>query len=228
MNKGWCLIPPSIFNNSDLSDSEKLLFGKLLGLTNKTGYCWASNRYLADMFDVSERSIQRRIGSLEKKGFIELEQNGRRYIRIRIEGDKSVVDGVTELSSDSIQLDFKKKNSENRLFEDMLCKSVHTFWGEMRMARLVEHGLMKRKTIPPLTTARRNAILKAHKDGYTEDDMRTAIEVVLNNDYHLENGYTYLTLILRDTKIEQYLSWDMRDKMKDEKTMSLEPKELYI
>jgi hypothetical protein len=178
------------------------------------------------MFGVSERSVQRRLGSLEKKGFISTENNGRRYIRITIEGDKSVVGGVTDLSSHSIYEDLKKKNDGIRLFEDMLCKSVHTYWGETRADNLMKRGLMSRRTIPPLSTSRRKAILDAHKGGYTEEDMREAVMVVCSNNYHMDNGYTELTLILRDTKIEQYLSWSRRDKMLDERAMSLEPKEL--
>jgi len=222
MSKGWCLIPPSVFSDSKLADSEKLLFGKLLGLTNKTGFCWASNSYLADMFVVSERSIQRRIGALEKRGYVTIEQNGRRYIRVNIRGDKTDIEGVTELTSDNIVVDFKKEDGGIRLFQDMLCKGVHSYWGELRADSLMKFGVMTRRRIPPLSTARRKAILAAHKSGYTEDEMKTAIKMVLESEFHLENGYTDLTLILRDTKIEQYLSWVHRD----EKTITLEPREL--
>lgn len=224
MNKGWCLIPPSVFADSRLGDSEKMLFGKLLGLTNKTGYCWAGNEYLADMFGVSERSIQRRIKSLEKYDYITIEQNGHRFIRVKIEGDSSVTDGVTDLSLDTIDVHLQKENRKNKLFEDMLCKDVHAFWGEMRATNMTDYGLMERRRIPPLSTARRKAILHAHKSGYCEQDMREAISAVLSSDFHLENGYTDLTLILRDTKIEQYLALAASAQVAD----TNEPKELDV
>ena len=81
MSKGWCLIPPNVLCDNALSDSEKMLYGKLLGLTNKTGYCWATNRYLGAMFDTSERSIQRRIGKLIGKGYVTTEYDGTRRLR---------------------------------------------------------------------------------------------------------------------------------------------------
>jgi len=225
MSKGWCLIPASVFSDTKLSDSEKMLFGKLLGLTNKTGYCWASDRYLASLFDVSERSIQRRLNSLKKRGYIEIEQNGRRYIRVVLEGDRIVDEGTTDLAGLTTSEDLKRDNSRNKLYEDMLCKSVHQFWGETRADRMLERGLLKRRRIPPLSTERRKAILNARKGGYTEEDMKEAILAVLSRDYHLDNGFTDLTLILRDTKIEQYLAWSVQDK---QTTKREEIKELVI
>ena len=225
MSKGWCLIPASVFSDNRLSDSEKMLFGKLLGLTNKTGYCWAGNKYLADMFGVSERSIQRRINSLEERGYIKIEQNGRRYIRITLEGDRIDMGGTTDLSPLTTSSDLKKENSGNKLFEDMLCKSVHAYWAETRADYLMNRGLMQRRRLPPLSTARRKAILAAHKNGYSEDDMREAILAVLSSDYHIDKGYTDLTLILRDTKIEQYLAWSAQEK---QETKREDIKELVI
>lgn len=221
MTKGWCLIPASVFSDTRLSDSEKLLFGKLLGLANKTGYCWAGNKYLADMFVVSERSIQRRLNNLERLGYIKVEQNGRRFIRVVLEGDNSVaggdssvVGGVTKLSPHTTKEDLKKDNNKNKLFEDMLCRSVHSFWAELRADNLMERGLMKTRRLPPLTPARKTAIRQAYKNGYSEEDMREAITTVLSSEYHLEGGYTDLTLILRDTKIEQYLAWSVKEERK--------------
>jgi hypothetical protein len=147
-----------------------------------------------------------------------VEQNGHRFIRIALEGDRIVVggdridaQGVTDLSPDSIYVHLKKESSGVRLFEDMLCKSVHKYWGETRADGLIAFGSMVRRRIPPLSTARRKAILAAHKAGYTEDDMKTAVRMVMESDFHLENGYTDLTLILRDTKIETYLSWAAKE-----------------
>lgn len=224
MSKSWCLIPASVFSDNRLSDSEKMLFGKLLGLTNKTGYCWASNKYLAEMFGVSDRSIQRRINSLEELGYVNVEQNGRRYIRITLEGDRIDMGGTTNLSPLTTS-DLKKENNGDKLFEDLLCKSVHSYWAETRADYLMNRGMMQRRRLPPLSTARRKAILAAHKSGYSEDDMREAILAVLSSDYHIDKGYNDLTLILRDTKIEQYLAWSAQ---RTQETKREDIKELVI
>ncbi len=48
---------------------EKVLFVEIHSLDNERG-CYASNRYFADFFNVSERQIQTYIASLKEKGFI--------------------------------------------------------------------------------------------------------------------------------------------------------------
>lgn len=53
--------------------SELGLLLIISGLTAEKGYCYASNKYLANKFDVDEGTISRRIRKLNKKGYINLE-----------------------------------------------------------------------------------------------------------------------------------------------------------
>lgn len=57
----------------EIEPGAKLLYGELTALANLNGYCWASNKYLADLYDVDERTIQRWLESLSKKKFIKVE-----------------------------------------------------------------------------------------------------------------------------------------------------------
>lgn len=66
----FLIIPAFVADDKDLDDSTKLLFGRLVALSNQKGYCWASNEYLGDLCGVKERVIQDRLNSLEKKGYI--------------------------------------------------------------------------------------------------------------------------------------------------------------
>ena len=62
-------IPKEIWESNQLSIMEKVLFVESHSLDNERG-CYASNRYFAEFFDVSERQIQTRIAGLKAKGFI--------------------------------------------------------------------------------------------------------------------------------------------------------------
>ena len=62
-------IPKEIWESEQLSIMEKVLFVEIHSLDNERG-CYASNRYFAEFFDVSERQIQTRIAGLKAKGFI--------------------------------------------------------------------------------------------------------------------------------------------------------------
>lgn len=65
-------IPKDIWLSADLSIMEKVLFVEIHSLDNERG-CYASNRYFADFFGMSERQIRRYIGTLKDKGLISVE-----------------------------------------------------------------------------------------------------------------------------------------------------------
>ena len=62
-------IPKEIWLSDKLSLMEKVLFVEIHSLDNERG-CFASNRYFADFFGVSDRQIRTHIGSLKRHGFV--------------------------------------------------------------------------------------------------------------------------------------------------------------
>lgn len=62
-------IPKDIWLSPTLSLMEKVLFVEIHSLDNERG-CFASNKYFADFFGVSDRQIRTYIGSLKEKGFV--------------------------------------------------------------------------------------------------------------------------------------------------------------
>lgn len=59
--------------NKNLKFGERLLFGEITALTNKEGYCYAKNKYFADLFDVSQSTISRWISHLTEINTIKVE-----------------------------------------------------------------------------------------------------------------------------------------------------------
>ena len=66
----YAVIPAEVRYDNSLINGQKLLYGELTALSNKNGYCNAGNEYLADLYDVSKRTISSWISGLEKKGYI--------------------------------------------------------------------------------------------------------------------------------------------------------------
>lgn len=66
----YAIIPANVRYDNRLSDSEKMLYGEITALSNKTGECWASNKYFAELYDKSVVTISRRISRLESFGYI--------------------------------------------------------------------------------------------------------------------------------------------------------------
>ena len=64
-------IPLEILTNEELSDKEKLLYSIILSLSIDTGYCYANNRYLGKILNITKGRISKIISSLKTKGYIE-------------------------------------------------------------------------------------------------------------------------------------------------------------
>ena len=69
----YAIIPANVRYDNRLKPNEKLLYGEITSLANKHGYCYASNKYFANLYDVSKRTISNWISNLDKFGYIKLE-----------------------------------------------------------------------------------------------------------------------------------------------------------
>lgn len=69
----YAIIPSNVRYCSELKFAERLLYGEITALLTKEGYCFASNRYFADLFGVITGTVSRWISHLEKLGFIRVE-----------------------------------------------------------------------------------------------------------------------------------------------------------
>ena len=68
-----------------LKASEKLIYGEITSLANRMGYCFAQNRYFANLYKVSTHTVSQWISHLEKQGYIhtELIKNSRKEVKER-------------------------------------------------------------------------------------------------------------------------------------------------
>lgn len=80
----YSIIPAEIRYDKDLTASAKLLYGEITALCNEKGFCWASNRYFADLYSASKESVSRWISQLAKKEYI--------FIKIFYKKDSKEID----------------------------------------------------------------------------------------------------------------------------------------
>lgn len=69
----YAIIPASVRYDPELRASAKLLYGELTALCDKTGFCWASNKYFAELYSLTDRTVERLFQELEKRGHIRRE-----------------------------------------------------------------------------------------------------------------------------------------------------------
>ena len=68
----YAVIPASV-RYSNVTANAKLLYGEITALANKTGACFATNKYFANLYGVSIISISKWIKELSDAGFIRTE-----------------------------------------------------------------------------------------------------------------------------------------------------------
>jgi hypothetical protein len=61
--------------DNQLGNFSKLLYAEISALCNKEGYCWASNNYFADLYEVKDITITRAITQLVERGYLIRELN---------------------------------------------------------------------------------------------------------------------------------------------------------
>lgn len=67
------LLPPRVRYDQTLRSTAKLLYAEISAMADVTGFCWASNRYLAELFGVTKGTVSELLGQLEARGYIEIQ-----------------------------------------------------------------------------------------------------------------------------------------------------------
>lgn len=114
----YAIIPANIRYDKRLNANAKLLFGEITALSNERGYCWASNAYFADLYEVSTTSISSWIKRLKEFGYIKSEV-------IYKEGSKEILHRYISLITEGIQENLHTPIQEN--LQDNITVNNNTF-----------------------------------------------------------------------------------------------------
>jgi len=83
--------------------------------------------------------------------------------------------------------------------------AVFEYWVAARARAVNRNG---KGPTPKPTQGRLSKVRARIQDGYSIEDLKTAVDGCLGNPFNIEGGFTDLELICRsDAKVEQYLAW---------------------
>lgn len=82
----YSIIPATVRYDKRLKAYERLMFSEITALSNKYGYCTASNSYFASLYEVDKTTISRWINHLKNLGYLQTQmiKNGRAVASRRI------------------------------------------------------------------------------------------------------------------------------------------------
>lgn len=129
MNPGfYSIMPATVRYDNDIIPNAKVIYTEITALSNKKGFCWATNEYFAKLYQKSEYTISRWISDLAKKEYIKIKiiwdkekQKNIRYIylntieaRLMDKIDEEVKRGIEVAENGNIDL---AENSNDHLAE---------------------------------------------------------------------------------------------------------------
>ena len=108
----YAIISAEVRYDKNLSANAKLLYGEITCLTNENGFCFATNKYFADLYDKSKVTISKWISELVSSGYLSTsytykegsKEIDKRYISI-LKG------GIKENLKGGIKENFKDNNT---------------------------------------------------------------------------------------------------------------------
>ena len=121
-------IPAEILLNEDLSDKEKIILAIILYLSEESKSCFESNKYIANIVNVTHERVSKIISALKGKGYVSVklkykkdskEIEERQIIPI-VENDKDIINNIKNKNNyNNGTLNFKrtKANFEERAYE---------------------------------------------------------------------------------------------------------------
>lgn len=220
----YAVIPAEVRYNESLRANEKLMYGEITALSNKTGVCTASNNYFARLYSVQPSAISKWISDLQKYDYIEVEyiKKGKEIKQriIKIKGSHKCEEVFTNEEEGYSQKDnrgYSQKGKENNTSNinntSNNKKEIYKEICERVITRLNELNNTKYST----TSEGNIKFIKGRlEDGYTEDDLLLVVDKMsyLWNQPNDKDMRQYLrpSTLFRPTNFDNYLNMPVNKK----------------
>jgi len=194
----YAIIPADVRYDDRLKANEKLLYAEITALAQKEGYCWSTNNYFAELFDVTKQTVSGWVSSLRKYGYIEHEviknDKGRvlrrKLIPIKKKVNTPIKEKVKENStSNNITSINKYANEIEKIYNCWInqCKDINN-------AKLTKN--LKEKIVTKLKKWDVSKIIEAIKN-YSE---------IYYSDYYYSHNWTLYKFIEQGNGATRFVS----------------------
>ncbi len=185
-----------------LKPNEKLLFSEITALSNKRGYCNASNNYFAQLYDVTTATASNWVNHLKDRGYIDVEMiyDGKQIKERRIFVNSNPIKENFDTPKEKVEYPIKKnlKGGIKKKFKENITRINNTSKNKQ-----LEEDFEKLWKLYPRKEGKKKAFeayKRAIKNGTTNKEIQTGIvnyltqiRVQRTNKQYIKQGSTWFT-----------------------------------
>lgn len=108
----YAIIPANVRYDKRLKPLARLLYSEITALCNEKGYCWASNSYFAELYEIANETISRYISQLKEYGYITIYYE---KTNENIDKRKIYISGYCQNNQGGIDRTVKDNNTDNNI-----------------------------------------------------------------------------------------------------------------
>ena len=196
----YSILTADVRYDKRLKPNEKLLFSEITALSNKRGYCNASNNYFAQLYDVTTVTASNWVNHLKDRGYIDVEMvyNGKQIKERRIFVNSNHIKENFNTSKEKVEDPIK--NNFKRGIKEKFKENI-TRYNNTSKNKQLEEDFEKLWKLYPRKEGKKKAFeayKRAIKNGTTNKEIQTGIvnyltqiRVQRTNKQYIKQGSTW-------------------------------------
>lgn len=196
----YSILTADVRYDKRLKPNEKLLFSEITALSDKRGYCNASNNYFAQLYDVTTVTASNWVNHLKDRGYIDVEMiyDGKRIKERRIFVNSNPIQENFNTPKEKVE-DPIKNNLKGGIKEKL--KENNTRYNNTSKNKQLEEDFEKLWKLYPRKEGKKKAFeayKRAIKNGTTNKEIQTGIvnyltqiRVQRTNKQYIKQGSTW-------------------------------------
>lgn len=170
----YAVIPASVRYDEKLSANAKLLYAEITCLTNKSGECFASNNYFANLYHVTKQAISRWLLLLQKQNYINIEYfykpNSKEIEKRLIKLNVSI--NIDTCQQKVLRCQQKVKDNNNNITFSNIIYNVEI------VKEIIDYLNLVIKSKYKYTTSSTKRLINARlNEGFSVDDFKRVIDI---------------------------------------------------
>ena len=163
------ILPANVRYDKNLKPMEKILYTEISSLTNKDGYCYATNSYFSKLYEVHKNTVGTWINNLEKQGYI-------KTVLIYKKGTKEIIERRIYINQ-KIDTPINENIEENNTSINNKINNIYLYKGSEFEKAFSDFKIMRVGKKEPLSKPAEDLILmKLYK--LAGDNEQLAIEIL--------------------------------------------------